>query len=143
VDPVNKADASVRISTENRKNLFLDRLEKLSGQNIHLCMQCGYCSGACPMAERMDVLPRMVARMTQLGLTDRLEKIRMYWVCASCQNCGVVCPRGIDLPRLMEALRLMVLRKNVSYMEPSKLSAETLRECPQIALVAAFRKSTG
>jgi heterodisulfide reductase subunit C len=94
------------------------------------------------MTESMDVLPRMVAHMIQLGLSARLEKVKMYWVCASCQNCGVVCPRGIDLPRVMEALRLLTLRKNRNFIEPSHLAVETIHEFPQIALVAAFRKST-
>jgi len=132
----------LRLSTEKSKKISLHELEKMSGQNIHLCIQCGYCSGACPMTDSMDVLPRMVTRILQLGLTRRLEKIKMYWVCASCQNCGVVCPRGIDLPRVMEALRLMTLRKNINYIEPSQVPAEILNESPQIALVSAFRKST-
>ncbi len=66
----------------------------------------------------------------------------MYWVCASCQNCGVICPRGIDLPRVMEALRLVTLRKNINYIEPSEIALEAFGEYPQIAFVAAFRKST-
>jgi heterodisulfide reductase subunit C len=42
----------------------------------------------------------------------------------------------------MEAIRLMTLRKNKNYIEPSELPAETVKECPQIALVAGFRKLT-
>ncbi|MGD8227745.1 MAG: hypothetical protein PVI20_08190, partial [Desulfobacteraceae bacterium] len=64
------------------------------------------------------------------------------WVCAACHSCNVRCPRGVDLPRVMEALRLMTLRKNKNYIEPSELPADTVKECPQIALVAGFRKLT-
>ena len=105
-------------------------------------IQCGYCSGVCPMKGSMDTLPRKVVRMAQLGLSDRLLEINMYWVCASCQNCGVICPRGIDLPRVMEALRLIILRKKINYIEPSDIAVEAFHKYPQIALVAAFRKST-
>ena len=42
----------------------------------------------------------------------------------------------------VEAIRLMTLRKNENYIEPSQLPAETLKECPQIAMVAGFRKLT-
>jgi heterodisulfide reductase subunit C len=42
----------------------------------------------------------------------------------------------------MEAIRLMTLRKNKNYIEPSELSEETLKACPQIAMVAGFRKLT-
>lgn len=94
------------------------------------------------MTDHMDVFPRQVTHLVQLGLQGKLENITMYWVCASCQNCGVVCPRGIDLPKVMEALRLMTLRKNRNYVEPSQLTSKILEEYPQIALVAGFRKLT-
>ena len=95
------------------------------------------------MTDSMDILPRKILRMAQLGLEENLENLKTYWVCASCQACNVMCPRGIDLTRVMEALRLMTLRKSINYIEPSQIPADTLKECPQIALVAAFRKLTG
>ena len=133
---------AVNISIDAEAREFAQQLSELSGQNVCLCIQCGYCSGVCPMKGSMDTLPRKVVRMAQLGLSDRLLEINMYWVCASCQNCGVICPRGIDLPRVMEALRLMILRKNINYIEPSDIAVEAFHKYPQIALVAAFRKST-
>jgi len=121
---------------------FIKGLKIMSGQDLFQCIQCGKCSAACPMTESMEVLPRRVIRLAQLGLARVLKVIGTYWVCSSCQSCRVVCPRGIDLPRLMEALRLMDLRQKLSHLEPSQVPAESLRECPQIALVAAFRKLT-
>lgn len=133
---------TVRISAKGVSRDFMAYIEKVSGQNVNRCIQCGNCSASCPMTDHMDVFPRKVTRLAQLGLRETLEGLGMYWVCASCLNCGVVCPRGIDLPRLMEALRLMTLRKNINHIEPSELSPDILVECPQIALVAAFRKAT-
>ena len=132
----------VRISPRTVKKEFLEKLEKLSGQNVHQCFQCGTCAGSCPMGHHMDNLPRKIMHMAQLGMEEELEKLKTCWVCASCHTCNVRCPRGIDIPRVMEALRLMSLRKNQNYIEPSQLPAETVKECPQIALVAAFRKLT-
>ena len=94
------------------------------------------------MLESMDIHPRKVMRMLQLGLENELEDIKTCWVCAACHTCNVVCPRGVDLPRVMEALRLLSLRKDKNYIEPSKLPKETIKECPQIAMVAGFRKLT-
>jgi heterodisulfide reductase subunit C len=54
----------------------------------------------------------------------------------------VKCPRGIDIARVMEALRQQVLRRSENYLEPSALSREAIAEMPQIALVAGFRKFT-
>ena len=57
------------------------------------------------MTDTMDVVPRKVIRMVQLGIDEKLENLKTCWVCASCHSCNVVCPRGVDLPRVMEALR--------------------------------------
>jgi len=134
---------TVKISPKTIKNEFIEKVEKLSGQNIQQCFQCGTCTGSCPMVDDMNALPRKTMRMLQLGLSEKLKNSNTCWVCASCYNCNVVCPRGVDLPKVMEALRLMALRSNQDYMEPAKLSAETLKEYPQIALVSGFRKLTG
>lgn len=132
----------IKISPKTVDKEFLLRLEKLSGQNVNQCFQCGTCGGSCPMGHHMDTIPRKIVHMAQLGLTEEIEKHNTCWVCASCHTCNVRCPRGIDLPRVMEAIRLMTLRKNENYIEPSQLPVETLKECPQIAMVAGFRKLT-
>jgi heterodisulfide reductase subunit C len=132
----------IEISQRTVKRDFIEKLKKLSGQNINQCFQCGTCTGSCPMQEHLDAFPRKIAHLARLGLEEELEKLNTCWVCASCHTCNIRCPRGVDLPRVMEALRLMTLRKNVNYIEPSQLPAETLKECPQIAMVAGFRKLT-
>ena len=133
---------AVKISPKTAKKEFIEKLEKLSGQNVQQCFQCGTCTASCPMLDNMDTHPRKIMRMAQLGLEEKLEDLKTCWICASCHTCNVVCPRGVDLPRVMEALRLMTLRKNQNYIEPSELTAETIKECPQIAMVAGFRKLT-
>ena len=133
---------TIKISPKTVKKDYVDKLQRLSGQNIQQCFQCGTCGGSCPMGRHMDSLPRKIMHMAQLGLQEEIEKKNTCWICASCHTCNVRCPRGVDLPRIMEAIRLMTLRKNKNYIEPSQLSEETLKECPQIAMVAGFRKLT-
>ena len=113
------------------------------GKNIKRCFQCGTCSASCPMWQHMDALPRKIMHMAQLGMKEEIEKKNTSWICSSCHTCNVRCPRGVDLPKVMEALRLMTLRKNKNYIEPSQLSEEIVKESPQIAMVAGFRKLTG
>ena len=132
----------VNISSKTIKTEFIQKLGELSGQNVHQCFQCGTCTGSCPMVNHMDVPPRKVMHMAQLGLDERLADLKACWVCASCYTCTARCPRGIDIARVMEALRLITLRKNKNYIEPSQLPVETVKECPQIAMVAGFRKFT-
>ena len=118
------------------------KINKLSGENVKLCMQCGTCTASCPMADEMDFYPRKVMHMSQFGLLSEMEDINTYWKCASCHSCSVRCPRGIDIAKVMEALRQLVLRTSKNYIEPSEMPAEQIRELPQIAMVAGFRKFT-
>jgi heterodisulfide reductase subunit C len=132
----------VRIATDEGSGRAGSEIRRISGQNPFLCIQCGMCTGACPLAHRMEANPRLAVHLLQLGLMDRLGRLNTAWVCASCLDCQVVCPRGIDLPRVMEALRLISLRRNKPRLDPAELPAEALRGLPPIALVAAFRKMT-
>jgi heterodisulfide reductase subunit C2 len=129
----------------NDQSLSLKSIEEintLSGESVKLCMQCSTCTGMCPMAQEMDFSPRKVMHFAQFGLIDRLSEINTFWKCASCHACSVKCPRGIDIAKVMEALRQQTLRKSKNYIEPSQMSKEAIAEMPQIALVAGFRKFT-
>ncbi len=132
----------VKITPKTVSTDFIKKLEELSGQNVHLCMQCGTCSASCPMSEHMEFSPRKVMHLAQFGLDEGLEGVDTCRICASCHTCTVRCPRGIDIARVMEALRQIVLRTNINFIEPSQIPAKTIKECPQIALVAGFRKLT-
>jgi len=121
---------------------FIEKIKELSGENVKVCMQCGTCTSACPMSDEMDFFPRKVMHYSQFGLLQNLENINSYWKCASCHSCTVRCPRGIDIAKVMEALRLLVLRTSTNYIEPSQIPAEKLQEYPGIMMVAGFRKLT-
>ncbi len=89
----------------------------------------------------MDVLPNQVLRMAQLGIEDVLDA-QTIWTCAACLTCVSRCPKGIDLPRVMEALRVIHMRKAGNEMEATRLSPEMVGEVPQMALIGGFRKYT-
>jgi heterodisulfide reductase subunit C len=129
----------LRIEPENK--YFKNRVMELSGENVDLCFQCGACSGGCPLTQEMDYLPSKIIRMMQLGLEEALES-KTIWVCTTCFNCEVSCPRGIDIANVMEALRQLVLRKKFDRVSLDELSPEELRDLPQIALVSNQRKLT-
>jgi heterodisulfide reductase subunit C len=94
------------------------------------------------MGRWMDALPNQLIRRLQLGLED-ISSFDSPWVCASCFACGVRCPKGIDVPRVMEALRVVGLRSGEDHISPSALDQRRLAELPQIAIVAHMRKETG
>ena len=132
----------VVISPQKVHSEFVKKVVEVSGQNLNLCYQCGKCSAGCPMSFAMDLLPNQIMRLVQLGLEEDIANSRTVWLCASCLTCTARCPKGVDLSRVMETLRLLTLRKNKDYVELSKLSPETIAELPQIALVSGFRKLT-
>jgi len=119
-----------------------ERVEEISGENVFACYQCGMCSSGCPLAEEMDRLPSRIIRDLQVDDPSVLESNAM-WVCASCLACEVRCPKGVDLAKLMEALRQIVLRKSLDRVSIDEMTREEIRDLPQIALVASFRKKTG
>ncbi|MBI4333503.1 MAG: 4Fe-4S dicluster domain-containing protein [Chloroflexi bacterium] len=82
-------------------------IERLSGQRMSRCYQCGKCTAGCPTAYAMDLTPRQVMRAIQFGLKEDLMKSRSYWMCVFCQTCTARCPQQIDIAAVMESLRLL------------------------------------
>ncbi len=131
---------SIIISGEKKKD-FIKKVEEISGQNIMKCNQCGKCSAGCPVISQMDSLPNQVIRLVQLGDESVLEE-NTIWLCASCFTCAVRCPKGVDLAKVMEALRLLTLRKDKDHIEIEEIPREELDKLPPIAVVSNFRKMT-
>ncbi len=132
----------IQISSRTLQSDFVKKVAEISGQDLLACNQCGKCSAGCPMCFAMDLLPNQIIRLAQLGLEEDIAAANTVWLCASCLTCTVRCPRGVDLGRVMEAIRLVTLRKNVDYMDAASIPKETAGELPQIALVSGFRKHT-
>lgn len=132
----------VEISSRKLGSDFVKKVAEISGQDLLACNQCGKCSAGCPMCFAMDLLPNQIIRLAQLGLEEDIAASNTVWICASCLTCTVRCPRGVDVGRMMEAIRLITLRKNIDYVGASGIPKDTISELPQIALVSSFRKHT-
>ncbi|MBN2543321.1 4Fe-4S dicluster domain-containing protein [bacterium] len=123
-----------------KKTKFREKIEELSGENLFACYQCGRCSGGCPGASQMDMLPNQVMRYIYLGAEEEVLNSKTIWVCASCYMCTQRCPKGVNLTKVMEAARQMYLRKNQDYFSPDNIPQKDREELPTIAMVSCLRK---
>lgn len=75
------------------------------GERLLGCLQCGTCSGVCPLSMYMDLTPRRVIELTRAGARDEVLGSSTIWVCASCYACTVQCPKQIPITEIMHAFR--------------------------------------
>ena len=125
-----------------RKEELVNEVETLSNENLFGCYQCGTCSAGCPYVDEMDLSPDEVIRYVILGRKEVLHS-KTIWLCSSCFTCAERCPRDINITRIMEALRQIILRKNIDYTHLEHISQKERRSIPQLAFVSLFRKNIG
>jgi heterodisulfide reductase subunit C len=90
----------------------------------------------------MDLSPTQVIRLIQLGKIEKILSSNTYWICSTCFNCFVGCPREINITKIMEALRQIKLREGEEKMDLKNIQREELKKIPPIALISNFRKTT-
>jgi heterodisulfide reductase subunit C len=132
----------INISKKRTEGGFVERIEKISGQNLLSCYQCGKCTAGCPIVSEMDLTPSQVIRYSQLGIDDALMESRAIWLCASSLTCNVRCPKGVKIAEIFEALRLVLLRQGKDHLDINAIPEEDLAELPPIALISSMRKFT-
>lgn len=129
----------IRLSVASVRGEFVRQVEDISGENLLACNQCGKCSAGCPVAFSMELLPSQVIRLAQLGIEEVLDSPTI-WTCASCLTCVSRCPKGIDLPRIMEALRVIGMQRGGNHIDTHELSPDMVGEVPQLAIIGGLRK---
>lgn len=83
------------------------------GEKLATCIQCGNCSGACPVSPYMDYTPRRIIAMTRAGFKAEVLNSQTIWLCASCYNCTVECPREIRITDVMYSLKQRAMKDRV------------------------------
>ena len=74
------------------------------GDWVKMCMQCGVCSGSCPLGPHWDHPPQEIFMMIRANKRDEVLKSNSMWMCTSCYNCIVRCPRGLPITHIMHGL---------------------------------------
>ena len=92
---------------------LLQVVEDETGENASLCYFCKKCTSGCPISDHMDVAPHQVMRSIQMDRKDAILRSKTIWMCASCQTCVTRCPQELDLPRMMDTLKIMAKEEGV------------------------------
>lgn len=118
-----------------------EQLLRTSGVNPLKCMRCGKCSGTCPSYDEMEYHPHQFVYMVETGDIEALKKSTSIYKCLSCFACVDRCPRGVEPAKLIEALRLSVIReKGANHLKAERIPEIIDDDMPQQALMSAFRK---
>lgn len=91
---------------EKYRNNFLKEVEANveEGDWVKMCMQCGVCSGSCPLGDAWDHPPQELFMMIRAGKRDEVLQSTSMWMCTSCYNCIVRCPRELPITHIMHGL---------------------------------------
>jgi heterodisulfide reductase subunit C len=88
------------------------RIRQLPGcERVSSCIQCGTCSGTCPLSIYMDHTPRRIVSLVREGFKEDALGSRTIWLCASCYSCTVECPQQIRITDVMYSLKREAIRE--------------------------------
>lgn len=74
-------------------------------EQLENCIQCGTCSGVCPLSIYMDYTPRQLMALTRADFKHEVLRSHTIWLCASCYACTVECPQQIRITDIMYELK--------------------------------------
>jgi len=117
LEAVPKKEADLRAAFWDQVSSFPD------GHKISLCLQCGTCTGSCPVSYAMDITPRQTIALFRAGMLEDILQSRTIWICASCYSCTVRCPVGIKVTDTMYALKRLAIDKKIY---PARFAVHTL-----------------
>ncbi|RMD90488.1 MAG: 4Fe-4S dicluster domain-containing protein [Calditrichaeota bacterium] len=83
------------------------------GEKLRDCIQCGTCSGICPMSIYMDYTPRRIIAMAREGFKQEVLSSLTIWLCSSCYACTVNCPQEIKITDIMYAFKMRAIAEGI------------------------------
>jgi heterodisulfide reductase subunit C len=126
---------------ENNTNRMKEQILRTSGVNPLKCMRCGKCSGTRPAYDEMEYHPHEFVYMVERGDIEPLLNSKSLYKCLTCFACVDRCPRDVEPAKLVEAVRLMVIRQQgKNHLKPDQIPEMLDEELPQQAIVSALRK---
>ncbi len=125
----------------NQNEALKEEIIRISQVNPLKCMRCGKCSGTCPSYDEMEYHPHQFVYMVETGDLEPLLNSKSIYQCLSCFACVDRCPRNVEPAKLVEAIRLAVIRRQGgNHLKADDIPALLNEDMPQQALVSALRK---
>ncbi len=78
---------------------------------LSLCIQCGTCTGGCPVKFRSPLNMRRLVRQTYFTLDPSLFKKPELWACTTCSTCSLRCPAGVKNVELIIGIRNLLANR--------------------------------
>ena len=117
------------------------RVEEMSGVSVLKCMRCGKCSATCPNYDEMEYHPHEFVYLVEKGEVEKLAESKSIFTCLSCMACVERCPRQVEPAKIIEAVKLIKIRKQgENHLKPEQIAENLDSELPAQAITSAFRK---
>ena len=95
-----------------------DMMNKIR-EKVLACIQCGTCTGSCRNAFAMDLTPRQLWRLVQLGREEDIFESKTFYLCSACYYCTLRCPRGLPLTDTISALKRLAQAEKIGKFKES------------------------
>jgi Fe-S oxidoreductase len=80
--------------------------------HLNLCIQCGTCTGGCPVKFRSPLnMRRLVRENIFTSNPASLLKRPELWACTTCSTCTILCPAGVKNVDLIMGMRNVLANK--------------------------------
>src|SRR5512141_2857299 len=103
----------LRLSGALAEKQFLDQVIQRSGQNLLECLQCGKCSGGCPITSDVVGGPRSMIAEILGGMKEQALRDPTWWYCVSCGTCATRCPVEINVYKVATVLCEIAEREEI------------------------------
>lgn len=92
-----------------------------SGKDLYECFSCGTCTAGCPERE-LDSLysPRKVIKNVLLGMKEPVYSNKFVEICSSHHRCFTQCPQGLEIPKLMNAIKNIAMKEGYTRVVKKK-----------------------
>jgi heterodisulfide reductase subunit C2 len=108
----------LRLTGDSEERSFLEQVIARSGQNLLECLQCGKCSGSCPITSETVGGPRRLIAQILTGMRQQALEDPTWWYCISCGSCASRCPVEINMYAVATTLCEMAADEGVKATEP-------------------------